>query len=317
MKIITGRTGTNHVTSDDDRALHAGIFGTGSCVLSTGSRLAVTIASSNTIRISSGDIVHQGTHARIPYGDYEDVTIDNGTSGYYRNDLIVARYTKASGIESVELAVIKGTPSTTAAVTPEYNTGNILQGATVSDMPLYVVALNGVNIASVTAQFVTCAANLNDVYSKDDINTRFSGIYSKEEIDTKTNSLATSISGVNATAQNAATAAQNAATAAQNSMNVAKKGFVLNAVRTQTITLNAGSSGIAVITNFEQNVTVPNQTEYVFAILKSIPTGVEFNSVSTEINGTTCKLSGSAANEAGSSRKITFELLCFAKAENI
>lgn len=184
MQIITGRTGTNHVTSDDDRALYAGIFGTGSYVLNVGTKLEATIESSNTIRIGAGDIVHQGTHARIPYGEYEDATIDNGTTGYKRNDIIVARYKKTSGIESVELTVIKGTPSTTDAVTPDAHNGNILQGASVSDMPLYVVALDGVNIASVTSVFKICTVGLNevcdsqDVYKKDEI-------YTKGQIDQK------------------------------------------------------------------------------------------------------------------------------------
>ena len=162
MQIITGRTGENHITSDDDRALYAGIFGTGSYVLNTGLQLAAAVISANTIRISSGDLVHQGTHARIRYNTYEDVTIDNGTTGYGRIDLIVARYTRSAGLESMELAVIKGMPSADPEA-PAYNTGNILQGASVSEMPLYQITLDGVNIENVTALYTLIGVPMSDV----------------------------------------------------------------------------------------------------------------------------------------------------------
>lgn len=168
MKIITGKTGENHVTADDDRSLYAGIFGENSYVLNIGQKLASTIVSANTIRIGSGDLVHNGTHARIAYGDYEDVSIDNGTTGYYRKDLIVARYTKSAGIESMDLVVIKGTPSTTDPVAPEYYQNNILQGATISDMPLYAVTLNGVNLESVTSMFQV-VTGMDDIYRVNDL----------------------------------------------------------------------------------------------------------------------------------------------------
>jgi len=165
MQIITGKTGSNHVTSDDDRNLHAGIFGNGSYVLNTGLKLSATIESANVIRLASGDICHQGTHARIPFGEYEDVQIDNGTTGYKRKDLIVARYEKAGGIESMSIEVIKGTPAASDPMEPEYNDADILEGATLSDMPLYVVTLDGVNIDSVIMKSKIANAKLADIFN--------------------------------------------------------------------------------------------------------------------------------------------------------
>lgn len=153
MKIITGKTATEHVNSEDDRGLYAGIFGSGSYVLNTGTKLQASIESSTTIRINSGDLVHQGCHARIPYSEYDEVTIDAGTTGYKRIDLIVARYEKNAGLESMSLVAIKGQPATSDPVAPDYNHGNIQQGANISDMPLYKVTLDGVNIESVTPIF--------------------------------------------------------------------------------------------------------------------------------------------------------------------
>ncbi|MCM1204860.1 MAG: hypothetical protein NC300_12030 [Bacteroidales bacterium] len=169
MQIITGKTGENHVTSDDDRALHAGTFGKNSYVLDTGTRLAVTIVSSNTLRMGAGDLVHQGTHARIR--DYEDVTIDNGTTGYRRKDLIVARYEKSAGLEKMELKVIKGIPAVSGPVMPGYTEGNILDGAEESEMPLYTVELNGVNIESITPLY-TVSFSMESFNQKVDGNVR-------------------------------------------------------------------------------------------------------------------------------------------------
>ena len=165
MKIITGHTGTNHVESDDDRYLHAGIFGKGSYVMNTGTKLNAEIVTSNIIRISSGDIMHQGTHARIPYGEYEDVTIDNGTTGYKRIDCIYAMYNKIGGIESVELYVLKGTPDSSDPSAPAFAEYDILEGATSSPMLLYEVELDGVNIVRLTSMFKVVTW-LDNVYDK-------------------------------------------------------------------------------------------------------------------------------------------------------
>lgn len=166
MKIITGHTGTNHVESDDDRYLHAGIFGKGSYVLNTGTKLNAEIVTSNIIRIGSGDIMHQGTHARIPYGEHEDVNIENGTTGYKRIDCIYAVYRKSGKIESMELKVVKGTPDTSNPATPGYaDDYNILYGDVFSPMLLYIVELDGVNIVNLTKKF-QIATGLDDVYRK-------------------------------------------------------------------------------------------------------------------------------------------------------
>ena len=322
MQIITGKTQTEHVNSEDDRALHAGTFGTGSYVLNVGTKLKATIESSNTIRLDCGELVHQGTHARVPYGTYDVATIDNGTTGYLRRDLIVARYERAGGFESMNIVTIKGQPAVSSPVAPDYEQGNILEGAEVSDMLLYEVLLNGVNIESVTPLFTILDKTLSDM-QKD--------TYSTNEIDTKASQLQDGInkaqssadgaqSAANA-AQSSANAAQAAANGAQNSadsaMVMAKKGLVLISATSREISLNAGNSGTAAITNFSGSVAVPGGTEYVVAILKSISAGACFESVRTVVSGATCTLSGSASNEKASSGSIAFELLCFGRAENI
>lgn len=156
MHLITGYAGEAHVTAADQGSLHAALFGEESYVLNRGSKLAATIASNNKITIADGDIMLQGRHARIEEDSTVDLAIENGTQGNYRNDLIVARYTKnaSTGVEAVNLVVIKGTPAASNPSDPAYTSGDILHDhAAQADMPLYRVKLNGLTIEAVETLF--------------------------------------------------------------------------------------------------------------------------------------------------------------------
>lgn len=156
MKIITGKTGTAHVASEDDGALHAATFGTGDYVINLGDDiLAATIVDSNNITIGAGEVVLQGRHCRIAYGEDENVSIDSGQIGYDRYDLICVQYKNDAGIESASLIVLKGTPSATMPVPPVPTTGNILHGDTLHQFPIYQVYISGVSIGEVTSLFST------------------------------------------------------------------------------------------------------------------------------------------------------------------
>jgi hypothetical protein len=152
LNLVTGRTGTAHVTSDNARVFNSQVFGTGTYLIDYGAKFAPTIVDNNTVRIGDGMLIHQGTQMGIDIDSYEDVIIENGSSGYNRNDLIVMRYTKNrdTQIESISLVVIKGTPSNTTAVDPTYTTTNILDGTGLStDVPICRVRLSSLTITSV------------------------------------------------------------------------------------------------------------------------------------------------------------------------
>ena len=153
IKIVTGKTGTPHVESSDDAALYRGIIGV-DYVLPNGNKLAYEIISNNSVRVKDGDITIQGHLGRIVPGDYEDMTIDNGTQGMKRNDLIVARYAKdtSTGFESINLVVLKGTPST-SPVDPTPTIQDLTNGGTTRDVLLYRVVLDGLSITSVVKLF--------------------------------------------------------------------------------------------------------------------------------------------------------------------
>jgi hypothetical protein len=152
LNLVTGRTGTAHVTSDNARAFNSQVFGTGTYLIDYGAKFALTIVDNNTVRIGDGMLIHQGTQMGIDIDSYEDVIIENGSSGYNRNDLIVMRYTKNrdTQIESIALVVIKGTPSNTTAVDPTYTATNILDGSGLStDVPICRVRLSSLTITGV------------------------------------------------------------------------------------------------------------------------------------------------------------------------
>lgn len=151
MNIVTAHTGSAHVKAADAASLNAALFGDGEYVLNRGNRLSASAISANTVRVLDGDIMLQGRHIRIDEGQHVDVTVSSGTSGYKRNDLIVCRYQRNSGtgVESAELVVIRGTPTAGTPSDPAYTHGDLLTNhATLADMPLYRVPLNGINVGT-------------------------------------------------------------------------------------------------------------------------------------------------------------------------
>lgn len=141
--LVTGRWGETHVTSAQARNFHAGVFGGGQYVLSG---LTATMTTANTCHIDPGVACFNGADVEVPAGGV-DVTIDNGTQGQKRNDLVVLRYTSepSTQTESVELAVVKGTPASSDPQDPAHNEGSILEGDSPVDFPLYRVVTDGIN----------------------------------------------------------------------------------------------------------------------------------------------------------------------------
>ena len=151
MELVTGRRGSPHITSQQDRQKHQGIFGDGAYILNTGNMLAPEVQSSNKIHIKDGALMFQGALFTVKVGTYDEVTINNGNQGMKRKDLIVARYTydSSDNIEAGEWAVIQGTPAADNPVVPEVTSGDIQMGDGVAECPVFVVNLDGINVTGV------------------------------------------------------------------------------------------------------------------------------------------------------------------------
>lgn len=155
--LITGYAGIEHIKSEDQGSFNASFFGTGEFVMEIGKQFKASITSNNTVRILDGDLLMQGRHIRINPNTNEDLTIESGTSGTNRIDLIVMTYEKdnSTGVESATIEVVKGTPSSNPSA-PTIITGNILSGELKNQMPLYKVYINGVVLSSIEKVFKTC-----------------------------------------------------------------------------------------------------------------------------------------------------------------
>lgn len=151
MNIITGYCAQAHIYPHHDRETNIGIFGDGTHILDVGSKMTATVISANRVDIADGLLVAEGCTAEVARGTAESMTIENGSQGMLRTDLIVARYTKtaSTAVEDMELVVIKGTAAASSPATPAHNTGSIADGDSPVDFPLYAVHLDGISITSV------------------------------------------------------------------------------------------------------------------------------------------------------------------------
>lgn len=151
MELVTGRAGSPHITSQQDRQKHQGIWGDGAYILATGNQLEPQVQSSNKILIKDGALMFQGALFSVKVGTTDEITINNGNQGMQRKDLVVARYTydSSQNIESAEWVVIQGEPAASNPVAPTGTDGDIQAGDSTVDCPFMIVNLNGINVTGV------------------------------------------------------------------------------------------------------------------------------------------------------------------------
>ena len=151
MELVTGRAGTPHITSQQHRQMHQGIWGEEAYILNTGNMLEPEVQSSNKILIKDGALMFQGALFSVKVGTTDEITINNGNQGMKRKDLVVVRYTydQSQNIESAEWKVIQGTPAESNPVAPSGTSGDIQVGDSVVDCPFMIVNLDGINVTGV------------------------------------------------------------------------------------------------------------------------------------------------------------------------
>lgn len=149
--LITGYWGEPHVTAENDRGIHAGIFGAGRFVLPVGEQFRAEYIGNNTIRMYDGKLMDNGAAAGIPAGKYVDLLISNAGQGMKRNDLIVFQYSLDAStlIESGTFVVIPGVETTGTPMDHAIKQGDLLSGkATFDQMPMWRVSVSGVTISA-------------------------------------------------------------------------------------------------------------------------------------------------------------------------
>ena len=164
--LVTGSHGGDdpHVESKHDALMHAAMLGRGGYILKTRNwTMKPTAKDANNITIPAWDLVVEGRQIYIAAPT--DVNIQSGSQGQKRRDLIVARYAlnSGTGVETVTLEAIKGKPSAATPADPGVETGSIIGGAIVSDLPLCRVNLDGITITSIDT-LVNVMQPLEDVW---------------------------------------------------------------------------------------------------------------------------------------------------------
>lgn len=153
-ELVTGVAGHPHIDGDDIASLMTGLIGPDDCVLATGEGLPARMETSNTLSLGTGDLLMQGRHVR--FASSSTVSVESGTPGMKRNDLLVCRYMKAAdGVETASLVVLKGAPTSGTPQDPVWEHGRIIEGATIADMPLYRIPLDGITVQALQPVFTT------------------------------------------------------------------------------------------------------------------------------------------------------------------
>lgn len=148
IELVDGKAGTNHISSEDKAIIHQAKFSKSDVVFDWGDAFKCSMSSSNKATIGTGCASIQGLDWHITAA--ESVTISNGPQGMKRNDIICAHYHRDSstGIETVELTVLKGSPNATTAADPTIPSGKILSGAVDAYQPLWRIPLDGITVGT-------------------------------------------------------------------------------------------------------------------------------------------------------------------------
>lgn len=148
IELVDGKGGTAHISSEDKAIIHQAKFGKIDMVSDWGDALECTMSSANKATIGTGCASIQGLDWHITSA--ETVTITNGSQGMKRNDIIAAHYHRDSfsGIEKIELVVLKGAANAMTATDPTVPAGRILSGASDAYMPLWRIPLDGITVGT-------------------------------------------------------------------------------------------------------------------------------------------------------------------------
>lgn len=159
--LITGYWGEPHVTAENDRGIHAAIFGAGRFVLPVGEQFRAEYIGNNTVRMYDGKLLDNGAAAGIPAGEYVDLVISSAGQGMSRNDLIVFQYEQnaSSLVETGSFVVVQGEETSETAADPALTQNDLLSGeATFDQMALWRVSVSATAVSEPVQLFAVSAS---------------------------------------------------------------------------------------------------------------------------------------------------------------
>jgi hypothetical protein len=147
----------NSLTADIAAEHHAALFKSlygASGILSVFDNLACTRIDDNTVSLAPGVYNLSGFGVMVDPGTTEELTIDSGTSGQDRNDLVVAEFVRngdGAGVDTLHFTVVKGTSAPTGTAVDPTLTQQDINGAGVTRQEaLYRVSIIGTTLTTIT-----------------------------------------------------------------------------------------------------------------------------------------------------------------------
>lgn len=274
--IVTGYTGQQHVTSQDDAAFNrvAGIAYYYVKQDDNNESPMITNSGNGVIKLPKMTIIMYGIVCRI--NGTETVTLDVGSQGMYRTDLIAGKYQQdpVSGVESFSIEVIKGTPTSNSSSTvPSAPKGDVTKGETCY-VPLFTVQLNGNNVSSMNR---VIGSNLTIAEITAWINNNKLNVG-------KIGTLITDLNSVKTTATSAKLTAGNVETKLGNLQKQVKTGIVSG-----TVTVTPSAVGTVKTANIDYGVIFTSPPTVVVSPTTGAPQAVSVSvSAKTETHFTVC-----------------------------
>lgn len=142
-----------HIYAEDDAQVHRALIGTQSGITLADNKLVCTIVNDNTVRLASGVYSMQGYLIAVVGGTTADITVESGTAGAYRHDLLVADFVRGGGdmADQFIFHTVKGADaaSAAAAADPTLIQNDLISSGSQRQEALYRLIINGSTLESV------------------------------------------------------------------------------------------------------------------------------------------------------------------------
>lgn len=152
ITIYTPDTVPPHIYAEDDAQIHRALIGSSGITLAD-NQLACTVVNNNTVRLDSGLYSMQGYMIAVQSGTTQDLTVDSGSAGAYRHDLVVADFVRGGGAtaDAFIFTVVKGTNATSSsgATDPTLTQDNLITGGSHRQEALYRIVISGTEITDI------------------------------------------------------------------------------------------------------------------------------------------------------------------------
>lgn len=149
MAVLINGDGRKDISAQNEAEFYAGIVGDKTVVLNSGNQMKAEIVTNNQVKLHDGELISQGRRIQIPAGTSDEFTIENGSQGAVRYDILGYRFFRdESGNENVEMFVQKDVGE--GGVMEE---ASIREGATECFIGVYRAKLNGLTLEALEPLF--------------------------------------------------------------------------------------------------------------------------------------------------------------------